>query len=124
MQDISPNLHIPVERLVDLQKLVKDDKQFCVPRQILLAVSEIEGFPAIKEALKMFVMEVMLSHRIFKNDKLASAIRNLPDAPLPQAALKLVMEVALEKEAPEENAGDKNSGEKSARKAVNPEEID
>lgn len=123
LQDISPNLYIPVERLVDLQKLVKDDKPFCVPRQILLAVSEIEGFPAIKEALKKFVMEVMLSHRIFKNDKLASAIRNLPDAPLPQTALKLVMEVALEKEAPEENAGDKNAGEKSARKAVNPEEI-
>lgn len=123
LQDISPNLHIPVEGLVALQKLANADKQFCVPRQILLASREIEGYPAIKEALRKFVMDVMLSHPTFKNPKVASAIRNLPDAPLPHAALKLVMEEVLEKEEPEEKAGDKKDGEKNAKKAVDPEEI-
>lgn len=123
LQDISPNLQIPDEGLVALQKLANADMQFCVPRQILLAAREIEGYPAIKEALRKFVMDVMLSHPTFKNPKVASAIRNLPEAPLPNAALKLVMEEVLEKEESEEKAGDKKDGEKTAKKAVDPEEI-
>ena len=84
---------------------------------------DAEGYPAIKEALRKFVMDVMLSHPTFKNPKVASAIRNLPDAPPPHAALKLVMEEVLEKEDPEEKAGDKKDGEKTAKKAVDPEEL-
>lgn len=121
--DISPNLHIPAEGLLALQRLVNADKQFCVPRQILLAAREIEGYPAIKEALIKFVMDVMLSHPTFKNPKVASAIRNLPDAQPPHAALKLVMEEVLEKEDPEEKVGDKAEGLKAPKKAVDLEEV-
>jgi len=123
LQDISPSLSIPVEGLVELQKLVNADRQFCVPRQILLASREIEGYPLIKEALRKFVMEVMLSHRAFKNPKVTSAIRNLENAPLPHAALKLVMEEVFEKEELEENAGEKKDGEKTAKKLVAAEEM-
>jgi len=123
LQDISPSLSIPVEGLVELQKLVNADRQFCVPRQILLASREIEGYPLIKEALRKFVMEVMLSHPAFKNPKVTSAIRNLENAPLPHAALKLVMEEIFEKEELEEKAGEKKDGEKTAKKLVAAEEM-
>lgn len=123
LQDISSSLSIPVEGLVELQKLVNADRQFCVPRQILLASREIEGYPLIKEALRKFVMEVMLSHPAFKNPKVTSAIRNLENAPLPHAALKLVMEEIFEKEELEEKAGEKKDGEKTAKKLVAAEEM-
>lgn len=123
LQDISPNLSIPVEGLVELQKLVNADRQFCVPRQILLASREIEGYPLIKEALRKFVMEVMLSHPAFKNPKVTSAIRNLENAPLPHAALKLVMEEVFEKAELEEKPGEKKDGEKTAKKLVAAEEM-
>ena len=123
LQDISSNLHVPVEGLVALQKLANADKQFCVPRQILLAAREIEGYPAIKEALTNFVQTAMLSHPIFKNPKVAGAIRNLPDAPPFHTALKLVMEEVVEKDDSDEKGREKRDGEKGGKKSVDPEEL-
>lgn len=123
LQNISQNLHIPVEGRVVLQRLANADKQFCVPRQILLAAREIEGYPAIKESLRSFVQDVMLSHPIFKNPKVVAVIRNLPEALPPHAALKLVMEEVVEKEDCDEKVGEKKDGEKAAKKAVDPEEL-
>ena len=60
LQEISSNTQIPVEGLAALQRLAVADRQFCVPRQILLASREIEGFSTIKEALRAFVQTAML----------------------------------------------------------------
>lgn len=123
LQDISSSRHIPIEGLVTLQKLANADKQFCVPRQILLAAREIEGYPAIKEALRSFVQDAMLSHPVFKHPKVAAAIRNLPEAPPPHTALKLVMEEMVEKDESDEKVGERKDGEKAAKKSVDPEEL-
>ncbi|WP_114969913.1 hypothetical protein [Rhodoferax ferrireducens] len=123
LQDISPNTQIPVESLAALQKLAIADKQFCVPRQILLATREIDGYPAIKEALRSFVQTAMLWQPIFRNPKVAAAIRNLPEAPEPHAALKLVMAEVVEKEELDEKDAEERDGEKVAGKSVDPDEL-
>ena len=123
LQEVSRNIQIPVEGLVELQKLAKADKQFCVPRQILLAAREIEGYPAVKESIRNFVQDVMLSHPIYKNPKVAAAIRNLPEASPPHAALKLVMEEVVEKEDSDETIGKISDAEKSGRKPVDAAEL-
>jgi hypothetical protein len=102
LQDISTNTVISNEGLAALQRLAFADKQFCVPRQILLAIRDIDGYPAIKESLKTFVQNVMLWHPIFRNAKVNEAIRNLPEALTPAVALKLVMTEVIEKEEQDE----------------------
>lgn len=123
LQDISPHTKISLEGLAALQKLVIADNQFCVPRQILLAVREIDGYPTIKEALRNFVQAAMLLHPIFKNPMVAAAIRNLPEAPWPPAALKLVMAEVLEKEPLEERDSEMKDGGKVAKKTFDPDEL-
>jgi hypothetical protein len=123
LQDISRNIQIPIEGLAALQKLAVADKQFCVPRQILLATREIDGYPAIKEALRTFVQNVMQWHPVFRNPKVVAAIRNLPEAPLPHTALKLVMAEVVEKEELDEKDAEKGDGEKVVRKSADPDEL-
>lgn len=123
LQEISPNTQISSEGFSALQMLAVADKQFCVPRQILLAILEIDGFPAIKEGLRSFVETAMNWNPIFKNPKVAAAIKNLPDAPLPFVALKLVMKEACEKNELEESDSEKISGDKASKRSVYPYEL-
>jgi hypothetical protein len=123
LQEISPNTVISVEGLAALQRLAFADKQFCVPRQILLATLDIEGYPAIKEALRSFVQGAMLWHPIFRNAMVQAAIRNLPDAPKPNAAMRLVMTEVVEKDEQDEKDSDRKEGDKVAKKSVDPDEL-
>lgn len=56
------------------------DTLLAVPRQILLVSREVEGFPALREALASFVSNVMLRHPVFADAGVQGALRNLPDA--------------------------------------------
>jgi hypothetical protein len=123
LQDISPNTFIPVEGMVALQRLTLADKQFCVPRQILLATRDIDGYPMVKEALRAFVQNVMLCQPIFKNAKVQAAIRNLPDTPTITAALRFVMTEAVEKDEQDDKDSERKDGEKVTKKIVDPDEL-
>ena len=123
LQDISPKTLIPAEGMVALQRLALADKQFCVPRQILLATRDIDGYPVVKEALRTFVQNVMLCQTIFKNPKVQGAIRNLPDTPTITAALRLVMTEAVEKDEQDEKDSERKDGEKVGKKLIDPDEL-
>ncbi len=66
------------------------DTRLAVPRQLLLVSREVGGFPALREALKSFVAEVMLRHPIFADADLRAVVRNLPAASGAELALKRV----------------------------------
>ena len=66
------------------------DTRLAVPRQLLLVSREIEGLPALREALNGFVLAVMLRHPIFAEADVRAVVRNLPEAPPPESALKRV----------------------------------
>ncbi len=83
---------LTVEALARLARLAQEDRLFAVPRQILLASREVQGYPALRAALRTFVRDVMLSHAQFRRPELVAAIRNLPEAPVPARALALVVE--------------------------------
>ena len=80
------------EALARLARLAQEDRLFAVPRHILLASREVQGYPALRAALRTFVRDVMLSHALFVRPELVAAIRNLPEAPLPARALAMVVE--------------------------------
>ena len=93
------------EALARLARLAQEDRLFAVPRQILLASREVQGYPALRAALRAFVRDVMLSHAQFGRPELVAAIRNLPEAPLPARALAMVVE-AMQPAPSSEGEGD------------------
>lgn len=68
------------------------DAFLAVPRQILLASRDIEGFPALRAALASFVSDVMRRHPVFDDAGVQGALRNLPDAPPVSDALMSVVQ--------------------------------
>lgn len=70
--------------------LVKEDAVLAVPRQLLLAARFVEGFPALKSAIRSFVRDVMLRHPIFQQPGVEAAVRNLEDAPRPEEVLRRI----------------------------------
>ena len=73
-----------------LMILVEADVLLAVPRQLLLASREVEGFPAVRGALTSFVMNVMLRHPAFAGSGPQAVVRNLPEAPSIAAAMAAV----------------------------------
>lgn len=78
-----------LERLLDI---ANRDKQLAVPRQLLLLSRDIVGFPTLRAAFDLFVSKVMFGHPVFSDAGVQGAMRNLPDAPSPAAALTKVFE--------------------------------
>ena len=109
VRNIASNIQLSADVRARLLKLAESDEKFCVPRQILLTARDIEGYPLLKAALRAFVQDVMLSHPIFNNSNLHAVIRNLPDAPPPHAALKLVMAVSTAQGDSEISRGKKST---------------
>lgn len=70
--------------------LVKDDVLLAVPRQLLLAARAVQGFPALRAALRGFVRDVLLGHPFFSQPGVEAAVRNLDDAPTPAEVLKVL----------------------------------
>lgn len=93
----------PVERLLRQQQpklepearerllqIAEADPLLAVPRQLLLAIRDIQGHPLLKNIVREFVGEVLVGHPIFSTPELAAAIKNLPGAPEPETALAIV----------------------------------
>lgn len=78
-----------------LLKLAREDVLLAVPRQLLLVFRDVIGYPMLKNTVREFVGEVLASHPVFSRPELASALKNLPDAPPPQMALAMVAKTDL-----------------------------
>jgi len=66
------------------------DALLAVPRQLLLVSREVEGYPALRGALRSFVSALMLQHPVFADPEVHAALSNVPDAPSVDAILKKV----------------------------------
>lgn len=71
-------------------QLVKDDTVLAVPRQLLLAARAVQGFPALRAALRGFVRDVLLGHPFFSQSGVEAALRNLDHAPSPAEVLRVL----------------------------------
>ena len=71
-------------------QLVKEDTVLAVPRQLLLAARAVQGFPALRAALRGFVRDVLLRHPFFRQPGVEAAVRNLDSAPTPAEVLKVL----------------------------------
>lgn len=71
-------------------QLVKEDTVLAVPRQLLLAARAVQGFPALRAALRGFVKDVLLGHPFFSQPGVEAALRNLDHAPSPAEVLKVL----------------------------------
>lgn len=71
-------------------QLVKDDTVLAVPRQLLLAARAVQGFPALRAALRGFVRDVLLGHPFFSQPGVEAALRNLDHAPSPTEVLRVL----------------------------------
>lgn len=69
-------------------RLVKEDTVLAVPRQLLLAARAVQGFPALRAALRGFVRDVLLGHPFFNQPGVVAALRNLDHAPSPAEVLR------------------------------------
>ncbi|TXH43157.1 MAG: hypothetical protein E6Q92_05395 [Burkholderiaceae bacterium] len=87
---LSQNHSLDEEAMSRLMRLVTDDPQLAVPRQILLTSCEVSGFPAVRAALIDFVRVLMGQSPLFARDGLRAAINNLPEAPSLAEALRIV----------------------------------
>ena len=89
-------------------QLVKEDAVLAVPRQLLLAARSVQGFPALRAALREFVRDVLLCHPFFSQLGVEAALRNLDHAPSPAEVLKML--AASEKQLLDVIADEKELG--------------
>lgn len=71
-------------------QLMKEDTVLAVPRQLLLAARAVQGFPALRAALRGFVRDVLLGHPFFSQPGVEAALRNLDHAPAPAEVLRVL----------------------------------
>lgn len=74
-------------RLLDLAQA---DVMLAVPRQLLLVVRDLVGFPMLKNTVREFVGEVLAGHPIFLLPELSAVLKNLVDAPSPEEAMAII----------------------------------
>lgn len=79
-KQIAQNPRLDDGALSRLLSRAASDTLLAVPRQILLASRDVEGFPALRAALTSFVSTVMLRHPVFADAGVQEALRNLPGA--------------------------------------------
>ena len=70
-----------------LLALARDDVLLAVPRQLLLIVRDIMGYPGFKAEIRNFVRAVLDRHPVFAAPELKAALSHHPDAPDPETAL-------------------------------------
>lgn len=89
---IAQNLRLDDEALSRLLARAASDTLLAVPRQVLLASRDVEGFPGLRAALASFVLDVMRRHPVFANAGVQGALRNLPEARSMADALATVVQ--------------------------------
>lgn len=87
---IAGSLRLDEAATARLMALADADGLLSVPRQLLLVSREVEGFPALRGALTLFVKEVMLRHPAFAALGVQDAVRNLPEGPSMAEAMATV----------------------------------
>lgn len=92
---IAKNPKLSDEALARLHQLAQEDRMLAVPRQLLLASRDVDGYPGLRAALRNFVSDVLVSHPLFRCSELQAILRNLPDAPSPNQALGLLVDSQL-----------------------------
>lgn len=73
-----------------LLALADTDAQLAVLRQLLFVGREVQGLPALRAAIAGFVSSVMQQQPVFADAGVQAALRNLPDAPPLEVALRRV----------------------------------
>lgn len=73
-----------------LKEVASKDTTLAVPRQLLLAVRQVIGYPGLRGAIRDFVRDTLLMHPIFLHERIDAAIRNLDEAPGPGELLKQI----------------------------------
>jgi len=85
---VAQNLLLDDAAMNKLLALADADAQLTVARQLLLLSREVEGLSSLRTAISSFVSTVMLRHPVFADPGVRAALRNLPDAPQVEHALK------------------------------------
>lgn len=91
-KQIAQNPRLDDAALSRLLSRAASDTLLAVPRQLLLASREVEGFPALRAALASFVLDVMRRHPVFADVGVQGALRNLPEAKPAADALAAVVQ--------------------------------
>lgn len=71
-----------------LLALAESDALLAVPRQLLLVSREVEGLPRLRESINEFVLTAVRWRPVFADEGVQAVLRNLPEAPPPEVALK------------------------------------
>lgn len=70
-----------------LLELAKEDMLLAVPRQILLTLRNIVGYPTLKSEVRSFINDVLIRHPAFSTSEIEGTLNNLENAPGPRSAL-------------------------------------
>jgi len=89
-KQVALNVQLEELELSHILQLSKSDKVLAVPRQILLLSQQVRAFPALRAALTSFVLNVMLTHPVYRDAGVQGALRNLPEGLQPADALARV----------------------------------
>ncbi|MDQ0027864.1 hypothetical protein J2X90_005700 [Variovorax paradoxus] len=89
-RSIAQDPRLSFDEMGRVGELVKEDAVLAVPRQLLLVARAVQGFPALRAALRRFVRDVLLGHPFFGQPGVEAALRNLDHAPSPADVLKLL----------------------------------
>lgn len=87
---IAQDPKLTLDEMERVGQLVKEDTVLAVPRQLLLAARAVQGFPALRAALRGFVRDVLLGHPFFSQPGVEAALRNLDHAPSPAEVLRVL----------------------------------
>lgn len=90
-KQIAQNLPLDEEALTRLLTIAVEDELLAVPSQILLFSREFEGFPRLRTELISFVFNIISNHPIFSDVGVQAVLRNLPEAPSIEVALKRIV---------------------------------
>jgi hypothetical protein len=74
-----------------LLRLAADDVLLAVPRQLLLSVRDIAGYPALNSEVRNFVRQVLEMHPAFSRPELRSALGNQADSPGTETAMAMLV---------------------------------
>lgn len=91
-KQIAQNPRLDDAALSRLLSRAAGDSLLAVPRQLLLASRDIEGYPALRAALSSFVVSVMLRHPAFSDAGVKAALHNVPEVKPAADALATVMQ--------------------------------
>lgn len=98
---------LDTDALQRLQRLAQQDRLLATPRQLLRVVrSAATTEPALRNAIREFVRNALLAHRLFHELNLVGCIRNQPGAADLASALSLIAKSSLESVLPPDEDGE------------------